>query len=187
MCHWHAIADYPRLSKETPTAIGAFIETIKQHIRALDNSGESLEDIALISILLAKLSTAAVHQWEFTLSDNKMPSPSYLIAFLEKRTSCGKMRLEPTPAVKTPELKPTEQRYRMRHEDTHSPRHLRHQHVPSAEEHTTSGDARTSRRSPLVNFLLHQLSKDRTFSTYNIGLQKIKLIYNKIFAGMLIF
>jgi hypothetical protein len=114
MRDWHAIADYPRLSKETPTAIGACTENIRQHLRVLDNSGESLSDIALISVILAKLSTDTVHQWELTLPDNKMLSPSHLLAFLDKRASCGKMSPKPTPAVKTPERKPIEQRYHTR-------------------------------------------------------------------------
>jgi hypothetical protein len=120
MRYWHAIAYYSRLSKETPAVISTCIETIKQHLRALDNSGESLGDIALISVLAyltpihAKLTMDTVRQWDLTLPDNKMPSPSHLIAFLDKRASCGKMSPKPAPAVKTPERKPIEQRYHAR-------------------------------------------------------------------------
>jgi hypothetical protein len=51
MRHWHVIADYPRLSKETPAAIGARTETIRQHQRVLDNSVELLGDIAFIRVI----------------------------------------------------------------------------------------------------------------------------------------
>jgi hypothetical protein len=114
MRHCHAITDYPKLTKETPAAIGVWIETVKQHLRALENSGESLVDIALLGALISKLSTDTINQRELTLPDSKMPSHSHLIAFLEKRASCGKMGPTSAPAVKTPERKPIEQRYHAR-------------------------------------------------------------------------
>jgi hypothetical protein len=114
MRHWHAITDYPKLTKETPAAIRAWIETVKQHLRALENSGESLVDIALFGALISKLSTDTINQWELTLPDSKMPSHSHLIAFLEKRANCGKMGPTSAPAVKTSDRKPIAQRYHTR-------------------------------------------------------------------------
>jgi hypothetical protein len=96
MRRWHAITDDPKITKETLAALGALIEIIKQHLRALENSGESLIGIDLVGLFISKLKPNAVNQWGLTFPDNTTPQYPHLLAFLGKRASCGKMGPTPT-------------------------------------------------------------------------------------------
>jgi hypothetical protein len=122
MRRWHTITDDPKITKETLAALGALIETIKQHLRALKNSGESLIDIALVGLYISKLNPDTVIQWELTLPDNKMPSYWHLLAFLEKRASCGKMGTTPTLSERPNHAIICDKTC---HGITHAPRHIR--------------------------------------------------------------
>jgi hypothetical protein len=123
MRHWHAITDYPKITKETPAASEALIETIEQHLHALENSGKSLIDIALVGLFISKLISDTVNQWadNTTLPDNKMSSYMHLLAFLEKRASCGKMAPTTTPSKRLNHVIVCD---KTRHGVTHAHQHI---------------------------------------------------------------
>ncbi|XP_043287499.1 uncharacterized protein [Venturia canescens] len=88
--HWIQLREYPSLQKDSPAEISKLIDTIQQHIRALETLGAPTTswDIPLIDLILMKVSRNTAWQWELTLNDNKMLSYKNLISFLEKRASC---------------------------------------------------------------------------------------------------
>lgn len=98
--HWHAITNFPKMKHDTPEALEAVIGNFKQHLRALEITGESHLDTVLIRMLISQLCVNIVNQWELTLIDKKMLSFQYLLAFLEKRASCGKLSRTVTPLIK---------------------------------------------------------------------------------------
>ncbi|XP_078051647.1 uncharacterized protein LOC144477784 [Augochlora pura] len=90
--HCNAILDHPRLIKDTPEALGNLVDAINQNLRALKNLNEDIVawNSIVISIILSKLSSDTVWQWELTLKDNQMPSLKELLSFLEKRANCSR-------------------------------------------------------------------------------------------------
>ena len=93
MRHCDAIRDYPKLAKDSPEALGDFVDSINQHLRALKNLGEPIEswNAILVSTILSKVSSNTVWQWELTLKDKKMPAYTAFLEFLEKRANCAPM------------------------------------------------------------------------------------------------
>ncbi|XP_017791909.1 PREDICTED: uncharacterized protein LOC108573929 [Habropoda laboriosa] len=89
--HVDAIRDLPRLSRETPEALGELVDTYNLHLRALKNMGEPIEawNTVLISSILSKISYETAWQWELTLTNKKMPAYNTLLDFLEKRANCA--------------------------------------------------------------------------------------------------
>ncbi|XP_043598148.1 uncharacterized protein LOC122574515 [Bombus pyrosoma] len=97
--NWHAIANFPKM-KNTPEALEAVVVNFKQHLRELKITGESLLDTVLNGMLISQISGNIVNKWELTLTDRKMPPVEHLLAFLEKRASCGKLSRTVTPLTK---------------------------------------------------------------------------------------
>ncbi|CAK9813847.1 hypothetical protein ANTPLA_LOCUS8190 [Anthophora plagiata] len=98
--HCDALQKIPKLIRDSPEAIGNLVDTIRQHLRALKNLGESVSswNSLLISIILAKVSSETTWQWELTLPDKKkIPLYTDLLEFLEKRANCA-----PTPSPTPP-------------------------------------------------------------------------------------
>ncbi|XP_076384511.1 uncharacterized protein LOC143263384 [Megalopta genalis] len=89
--HSDAIREIPKLAKDTPEAIDDLLDTLNQHLRALNNLGEPVAtwNTLLISTILSKLNSDTILQWEHTLPDKQMPSYTHLIKFLRKRANCS--------------------------------------------------------------------------------------------------
>ncbi|XP_076380674.1 uncharacterized protein LOC143260026 [Megalopta genalis] len=89
--HCDAIREIPKLAKDTPEAIDDLLDTLNQHLRALNNLGEPVAtwNTLLISTILSKLNSDTILQWELTLPDKQMPSYTHLIKFLRKRANCS--------------------------------------------------------------------------------------------------
>ncbi|CAK9806339.1 hypothetical protein ANTPLA_LOCUS4845 [Anthophora plagiata] len=90
--HCDALQNIPKLAKDSPEALGNLVNTIRQHLRALKNLGESVSswNSILVSIILSKVSSDITWHWELTLTDRKrMPLYSDLLDILEKRASCA--------------------------------------------------------------------------------------------------
>ncbi|XP_076384451.1 uncharacterized protein LOC143263146 [Megalopta genalis] len=89
--HCDAIREIPKLAKDTPEAIDDLLDTLNQHLRALNNLGEPVAtwNTLLISTILSKLNSDTILQWEHTLPDKQMPSYTHLIKFLRKRANCS--------------------------------------------------------------------------------------------------
>lgn len=88
--HWNEILKYPKLTKETPEAIGNLIDRVNMHLRMLKNLGQPItSDVVIIGVLLSKLSPKIIHQWELTLPDKNLPSYSHLLDFLKTRANCS--------------------------------------------------------------------------------------------------
>lgn len=88
--HWNEILKYPKLTKETPEAIGNLIDRINMHLRMLRNLGQPItSDVVIIGVLLSKLSPKTIHEWELTLPDKNLPSYSHLLDFLKSRANCN--------------------------------------------------------------------------------------------------
>jgi len=91
--HLTIMHQIPRLSKDSPNALDELVDTFRQHLRALDSLGVPIQgggigDACIIHLLLSKISDNTKYQWEITLPDNKMPSYTHLLDFLERRGSC---------------------------------------------------------------------------------------------------
>ncbi|CAK9826050.1 hypothetical protein ANTRET_LOCUS3958 [Anthophora retusa] len=98
--HCDALQNIPKLSKDSPEALGNLVDTIRQHLRALKNLGESVSswNSILVSIILSKVSSDIAWLWELTLTDRKrMPLYTDLLEFMEKRANCAPAS-SPTPA-----------------------------------------------------------------------------------------
>ncbi|XP_048511937.1 uncharacterized protein LOC125501082 [Athalia rosae] len=89
--HWAILHDYPRLQKDTPSALNSLVDTVYQHTQALENLKALVSnwDIPLIHLILSQVSQNSAWQWELTLEDDKMPSYRSLLEFLEKRANCS--------------------------------------------------------------------------------------------------
>ncbi|CAK9820273.1 hypothetical protein ANTPLA_LOCUS10526 [Anthophora plagiata] len=102
LSHCDAIRDIPKLTKDTPEALGHLIDTVNQHLRALKNLGENIAswNSILVSIILSKISTDTAWHWELTIKDKKMPAYTSLLKFLEKRANCAPAAIsKPMPAA----------------------------------------------------------------------------------------
>ena len=86
--HWNEILKHPKLTQETPEAIGNLIDRVNIHLRMLKNLGQPItSDVVIIGVLLTKLSANTIHQWELTLPDKNLPSYTHLLDFLRTRTN----------------------------------------------------------------------------------------------------
>ncbi|XP_043603776.1 uncharacterized protein LOC122576923 [Bombus pyrosoma] len=90
----------PKMKNDTYEALEAVVVNFKQHLRALEITGESLLDTVLNGMLISQISINIVNKWELTLTVKKMSSVQHLLAFLEKRASCGKLSRKVTPLMK---------------------------------------------------------------------------------------
>ncbi|CAK9796286.1 hypothetical protein ANTQUA_LOCUS703 [Anthophora quadrimaculata] len=91
LSHCDGIRQIPRLTKDTPGALGHLVDTMNQHLRALKNLSENIAswNSILISIILSKISAYIAWHWELTLRDKKMLEYTNLLEFLEKRANCA--------------------------------------------------------------------------------------------------
>lgn len=87
--HWEILFNLPPFIKNTPQATGDFVDSLRQHIRALKNLGSHIDDGMIIYLICSKLNQNIVYSWELTLEDKKVPSFDSLLNFLEKRSSCA--------------------------------------------------------------------------------------------------
>nr|XP_012153583.1 PREDICTED: uncharacterized protein LOC105664297 [Megachile rotundata] len=89
--HCDALREIPKLAKDTAGALGDLVDSVNQHLRALENLGEKVSEwnSIVVSIILSKLNSETIWHWELTLKDKKkIPSFVDLLAFLEKRANC---------------------------------------------------------------------------------------------------
>lgn len=88
--HCNAIIGLPKLTRDSPEALGDLVDTVRQNLRSLKNLevDTSSWDSILIAIILTKISTDTVCQWELSLRDKQMPSHTNLLDFLDKRANC---------------------------------------------------------------------------------------------------
>ncbi|XP_076247782.1 uncharacterized protein LOC143187446 [Calliopsis andreniformis] len=98
--HCDALRDIPKLTKDTPEALGDLVDTVNQHLRALINLGENIAswNSLLLSIIISKINANTVWHWELTLKDKKkVPAYTELLEFLEKRANCALTSSTRTP------------------------------------------------------------------------------------------
>nr|XP_034194538.1 uncharacterized protein LOC117610817 [Osmia lignaria] len=88
--HCNAIIGLPKITRDSPEALGDLVDTVRQNLRSLKNLevDTSSWDSILIAIILTKLSTETVYQWELSLKDKQMPTFASLLEFLDKRANC---------------------------------------------------------------------------------------------------
>ncbi|KOC60369.1 hypothetical protein WH47_08497 [Habropoda laboriosa] len=104
--HCDALRNIPKLTRDSPEALGNLVDSINQHLRALKNLGESISswDSILVSIILSKVSSDTAWYWEITLKDKKrMPSYTELLEFLEKQSNCAPASPTASPRPPRPE------------------------------------------------------------------------------------
>lgn len=91
--HWSILQDTPKLQRDTPEGLDELVDTFKQHLRALKNLGDSIQEnnSFITHLILSKISEHTMYQWETTLQDNKMPPYTSLLDFLEKRSRCSNL------------------------------------------------------------------------------------------------
>ncbi|XP_046143494.1 uncharacterized protein LOC123988263 [Osmia bicornis bicornis] len=88
--HCDAIQAIPKLSADSPEALGDLVDTVRQNLRSLKNLGidTSSWDCIIISIVLSKINSDTAWHWELSLKDKQMPPCTHLLDFLEKRANC---------------------------------------------------------------------------------------------------
>ncbi|XP_012151893.1 uncharacterized protein LOC105663982 [Megachile rotundata] len=88
--HCDAILSFPKLSRDSPEALGELVDTIRQNLRSLKNLRIDVSswDCILVTIILSKISSDTAWHWELSLKDKEMPSYIQFLDFLEKRASC---------------------------------------------------------------------------------------------------
>ncbi|CAK9816310.1 hypothetical protein ANTPLA_LOCUS8952 [Anthophora plagiata] len=89
--HCDAIIGLPKLTRDSPEALGDLVDTIRQNLRSLKNLkvDTSAWDCILVSIILTKISSDTAFQWELSLKDKQMPAYTNLLDFLEKYADCS--------------------------------------------------------------------------------------------------
>ncbi|XP_029054773.1 uncharacterized protein LOC114882061 [Osmia bicornis bicornis] len=88
--HCNAIIELPKITRDSPEALGDLVDTVRQNLRSLKNLdvNTSSWDSILMAIILTKLSADTVYQWELTLKNKQMPTFASLLEFLDKRANC---------------------------------------------------------------------------------------------------
>ncbi|XP_044585981.1 uncharacterized protein LOC123266019 [Cotesia glomerata] len=89
--HMTILREFPKLVKDSPTAINELVDVFHQHTRALENLGAPVEfwDIPLVDLILSKVNSTTAWQWELTLNDDKCPPFKELLRFLSHRANCA--------------------------------------------------------------------------------------------------
>ncbi|XP_072159645.1 uncharacterized protein [Bemisia tabaci] len=87
--HYANLRDYPKLQKDTPTALGNLVDFFKVNLRAMKNLDAPIDQwsVPLIDLILTKIDEKTAYEWELKLTDDKMPSYEHLLAYLEKRAN----------------------------------------------------------------------------------------------------
>ncbi|XP_076385684.1 uncharacterized protein LOC143264084 [Megachile rotundata] len=97
-CKWRILLKYcdgiltlPKLAKDTSTALGELVDTVRQNLRSLKNLQVDIRfwDCILISIIRSKISADTAWHWEVSLKHKQMPSYNHLLDFFDKRTNCA--------------------------------------------------------------------------------------------------
>lgn len=85
--HWHILSNIPTFSRDTSENLEELVDLFRQHLRALKNLGVMIEhhDSILIHLISSKLTSNTLYNWKITLKDNKVPSYTSLLEFLERR------------------------------------------------------------------------------------------------------
>lgn len=82
--HSHAIVNYPKITKESPTALWHLICSATQNLFVLQSLGEQTNRNAiLIGLISSKLPENIIKQWELTLPNKEVPRYTHLLDFLE--------------------------------------------------------------------------------------------------------
>ncbi|XP_063979924.1 uncharacterized protein LOC135163948 [Diachasmimorpha longicaudata] len=89
--HWELLHEYPTLTKDTPEALGNLVDTFYQHIRALNNLKQPVDqwDLPLIHLIQSKISLETTYLWELRIKDSNLPKYTSLLEFLENRSQCS--------------------------------------------------------------------------------------------------
>jgi hypothetical protein len=73
-CHSLAIINYPKITKESPTALRQLINTVRRNLYALSNLEEPTNANAItLSLISSKLPANIRKQWELTLTNKEVP------------------------------------------------------------------------------------------------------------------
>jgi hypothetical protein len=88
MRHWDLIADYPKITTETPEAIEDFLETVKANLQALERLGDPVtSNTVLLKVFTSKLPSSTIRKWQRTLPNKQLPPYTHLVDFLKARTN----------------------------------------------------------------------------------------------------
>jgi hypothetical protein len=86
--HWDLLNEYPRIITETPEAVDDLLETVRVHLKALEKLGDPIvSNTVIIAILMSKLPSATIRDWQRTLPNKRLPSHTHLIDFLKTRAN----------------------------------------------------------------------------------------------------
>ena len=115
--HWSILHNIPKLQRDTPEELDELVDNFKQHLRALKNLGDNIQDdnSFITHLILSKISDYTMYQWETTLEDNKIPPYTSLLSFLEKRSRCSNL-FSQGPPINT--RKPMDNRTRINSKQT---------------------------------------------------------------------
>lgn len=87
--HWNQILKYPKLKKETPDAIENLISAVNMNLEMMKNLGHPItSDVVIIGVLLFKLDSKTIDDWELSLPNKNLASYSQLLDFLRERANC---------------------------------------------------------------------------------------------------
>jgi hypothetical protein len=101
--HWSLLNDYPRIITKTPEAVDDLLETVRVHLKALEKLGDPIvSDTVLIALLMSKLPSATIRDWQRTLPNKKLPSHTHLIDFLKTRANGDRTDTTPTATRRRP-------------------------------------------------------------------------------------
>lgn len=102
--HSHAIVNYPKITKESPTALWHLICSATQNLLLLQSLGEQTNRNAiLIGLISSKLPANIIQQWELTLPNKEVPRYTHLLDFLENLALISISSSEVSPTKGSPD------------------------------------------------------------------------------------
>lgn len=80
--------EYPKVEKESSTAIHALVDEFEQRLKILKQLGEKTDDwgAMIVHWMCSKLDMKTLQLWEDHAASTKDPTFAILVSFLEKRT-----------------------------------------------------------------------------------------------------
>ncbi|XP_062704650.1 uncharacterized protein LOC134286956 [Aedes albopictus] len=86
--HLQALMEYPKVEKESSTAIHALVDEFEQRLKILKQLGEKTDDwgAMIVHWMCSKLDMKTLQLWEDHAASTKDPTFAILVSFLEKRT-----------------------------------------------------------------------------------------------------
>ncbi|XP_046480969.1 uncharacterized protein [Neodiprion pinetum] len=89
--HWNALSEFPRVTKESSGAFEELVDAFRQHLRAIENKGQSVNSwsIPIIHLIRSKINVSIMTEWELSIKTDEVQSYTDLLDFLEARANCS--------------------------------------------------------------------------------------------------